>query len=128
MRKQSAVQLHVGTALESFEARPDGVQVRTREGGALHGDALVGADGLWSRVRQHLLLDAPPRATGHLAYRAMVEQQHLPLALRSQHVTVWMGASQHVVVYPVRRGQWLNVVWIASRVFRTARLYLQCWS
>lgn len=110
VRKQSAVQLHVGTALESFEARPDGVRVRTREGGALHGDALVGADGLWSRVRQHLLHDAPPRATGHLAYRAMVEQQHLPLALRSQHVTVWMGASQHVVVYPVRRGQWLNVV------------------
>jgi salicylate hydroxylase len=30
--------------------------------------------------------------------------------LRSQHVTAWLGPKLHVVQYPVRGGEWLNVV------------------
>jgi salicylate hydroxylase len=69
---------------------------------------------LWSRVRQNLLKDADPVATGHLAYRAMVEQSSLPQHLRSQQVTAWLGPKLHVVQYPVRRGEWLNVVAIVQ--------------
>lgn len=114
VRKQPAVQLYTGDALTAFENHSEGVQVLTRAGVTLQGDALIGADGVWSRVRQHLLHDAPARVTGHLAYRAMVQQQTLPLALRSQQVTVWMGAHLHVVAYPVRCGEWLNVVAIVE--------------
>ncbi|CAN5255026.1 FAD-dependent monooxygenase [soil metagenome] len=76
----------------------------------VEGDALIGADGLWSRVRQQMLNDAPPRVTGHLAYRAMLPQTSLPVRLRSQQITVWLGPKLHVVHYPVRGGEWLNVV------------------
>ncbi|MCF8209843.1 MAG: FAD-dependent monooxygenase, partial [Rhodoferax sp.] len=51
-----------------------------------------------------------PRVSGHLAYRAMVEQKFLPENLRSQLVTAWLGPRLHVVQYPVRQGAWLNVV------------------
>ena len=80
----------------------------------IEGDALIGADGLWSRVRQQMLNDAPPRVTGHLAYRAMLPQTSLPARLRSQQVTVWLGPKLHVVHYPVRGGEWLNVVAIVQ--------------
>lgn len=73
-------------------------------------DALIGADGVWSAVRQQLLGDGPARFTGHLAYRAMVAQADLPTHLRSDQVTVWMGPRLHVVHYPVRGGQWLNLI------------------
>lgn len=76
----------------------------------LRSDVLVGADGLWSRVRSQVLRGGGPRVTGHLAYRAMVRQSELPQALRSQVVTAWMGPDFHVVQYPVRGGEWLNVV------------------
>jgi salicylate hydroxylase len=51
-----------------------------------------------------------PTPTGQLAYRALVAQSSLPLHLRSQQVTAWLGPNLHVVQYPVRRGEYLNVV------------------
>jgi salicylate hydroxylase len=36
--------------------------------------------------------------------------------LRSDQVTVWMGPRLHVVHYPVRSGQWLNLVAIVHGV------------
>ena len=83
-------------------------------GPAIEGDALIGADGLWSPVRQWLLGDGPPRVTGHLAYRALLPQSSLPERLRSQQITAWLGPRLHVVQYPVRRGEWLNVVGIVQ--------------
>jgi salicylate hydroxylase len=40
----------------------------------------------------------------------MLPQRDLPQALRSQVITAWMGPDFHVVQYPVRGGEWLNVV------------------
>jgi salicylate hydroxylase len=76
----------------------------------VEGDALIGADGLWSRVRELMLGDGPPRVSGHLAYRAMLPQARLPEHLRSQQVTAWLGPKLHAVQYPVRGGEWLNLV------------------
>lgn len=80
----------------------------------VEGDALVGADGLWSRVRELMLGDGPPRVSGHLAYRAMLPQASLPGPLRSQQVTAWLGPKLHAVQYPVRGGEWLNLVVIVQ--------------
>jgi salicylate hydroxylase len=65
-------------------------------------------------VRQCLLGDEAPRVTGHLAYRAVIPQRELPEKLRSQAVTAWLGPQLHVVQYPVRRGEWLNVVAVVA--------------
>lgn len=75
---------------------------------------LVGADGLWSRVRAHVMRSGGPRQTGHLAYRAMVPMAALPAHMRTQEVTAWMGPDFHVVHYPVRGGDLLNVVAIVQ--------------
>jgi salicylate hydroxylase len=88
--------------------------VKSADGLEVEGDALIGADGLWSRVRELMLGDGPPRVTGHLAYRAMLAQSALPEKLRSQQVTVWLGPRLHAVQYPVRGGEWLNLVVIVQ--------------
>ena len=95
-----------------FVQTPQQVAVQTSGGRSFGGDLLLGADGLWSVVREALLADGPPRVTGDLAYRALVSQATLPAHLRSQHITVWLGPDMHVVQYPVRAGEWLNVVGI----------------
>ncbi len=104
------VKLHLRRPLLSFHQTAQAVSVRAEGGPEIEADVLVGADGLWSTVRQQLLGDGLPRRTGHVAYRALLPQLQLPEALRSQQITVWLGPRMHVVQYPVRRGELLNVV------------------
>jgi len=92
-------------------------------------EALVIADGVWSNLRQQLFGDGPPRMTGHLAYRALVRQSDLPEYLRIQDVSVWMGPNVHVVQYPVRGGEWLNVVCLTEGQMQGITLQeLQDWN
>jgi salicylate hydroxylase len=104
------VQVRLGHAVHGWRETADGLEVNTADGANVQANALIGADGVWSAVRQQLLGDAPARFTGHLAYRALVAQADLPAHLRSDEVTVWMEPRLHVVHYPVRGGQWLNLV------------------
>ena len=115
VRAQGTVQLHQDTTVSGFDATTGGVRVATvratgTAGPVVEGNALIGADGLWSRVREVLLRDGPPRPSGHLAYRALVPQASLPATLRSQDVTAWLGPRLHVIGYPVCAGTALNVV------------------
>ena len=106
----TGVQIALGQTIAGWSESTEGVVAQSASGQSWQADALVGADGVWSTVRQQLLADAPARFTGHLAFRALVSQADLPLALRSDDVTVWMGPRLHVVHYPVQAGRALNVV------------------
>lgn len=108
--QSAGVDMRLGQTVQGWQGSEAALQVNTVQGLSLQASALIGADGVWSAVRQQLLGDAPARFTGHLAYRALVPQADLPTHLRSDQVTVWMGPRLHVVHYPVRSGQWLNLV------------------
>jgi salicylate hydroxylase len=114
LQQRSDVQLSLGCWLASYTETPQTVTLSTTDGLDVEGDMLIGADGLWSRVRELMLNDGAPRVPGHLAYRAMLPQHSLPEQLRSQQVTAWLGPRMHVVQYPVRGGDWLNVVAIVQ--------------
>lgn len=104
------VQLNQGITIDHYAESDGAVLIRTTEGKEIEGDALIGADGVWGRIRTQMLGDGPPRSTGHLAYRALARQASLPKRLRTQEVTAWLGPRLHVVQYPVRRGDWQNLV------------------
>ena len=110
LQQQPDVHLNLEQTIEGYSASDDAVTVRTHCKKVIEGDALLGADGVRSRVRAQLLGDGPPRATGHLAYRVVVPQAALPQALRTSEVTTWLGPRLHVVQYPVRRGELQNLV------------------
>ena len=114
---QQTVELKLNSQVTAVSQTVDAVQVETLSDttSTTHGaQVLVGADGIWSAVRPHVAGNTPPRATGHLAYRAMLPQSALPLSLRSDVVTVWLGPKFHAVQYPVRGGEWLNLVVIVQ--------------
>lgn len=113
-QRNTDVKFHMGQWLGSYVDSEHGVQITSLEGTTWQCSALIGADGIWSTVRQLMLKDEEPRVTGHLAYRGIVSQHDLPAYLRSRQVTVWLGEKLHLVHYPVRKGHWLNVVAIVE--------------
>lgn len=110
VQAQGLAQLQLGAEVTRFAQTAQGIAVVMSDGKIQSGTALLGADGLWSAVRRQLLNDATPAPTGHLAYRALLRQSDMPTSLRSQQVTAWLGPRLHAVQYPVRGGDWLNLV------------------
>lgn len=114
--RNCGAELQLGQSIAQVSQGDDSVQLTLQDGSAADGSLLVGADGVWSRVREQVLGDGVAAASGHLAYRALVAQTELPVVLRSRDVTVWLAPQAHVVAYPVRRGEWLNIVAVVEGV------------
>jgi 2-polyprenyl-6-methoxyphenol hydroxylase-like FAD-dependent oxidoreductase len=73
------------------------------------GQALVGADGGKSVVRAQYVNDQP-RVTGHVVYRAVVDEADFPADLKWNASSIWVGPNCHLVHYPLRGGAQYNVV------------------
>jgi len=116
VQHQAKVALSLNTRIASFDVSANGVRVHTEDGREVVGDALIGCDGLWSQVRTGLLGARPVRASGHLAYRGMVPANDMPIGCRGNVVTAWLGPRLHVVHYPVRGGDWFNLVAVVHGV------------
>lgn len=112
----SQVQLHTGARVSRIATRGgEAVCASADDTRAWEADGLVGADGVWGATRTRVIEhDTPPHRTGHTAWRALLPQGQLPQALRSDRIQVWLGAQLHVVAYPVRAGDFLNVVVLAE--------------
>jgi len=109
-RAQPAITLQIKSKLLSFTQDAAGVEVQLADGRRLCGRALVGADGLWSRVREQIVGDGKPRVSGHIAYRAVLPIADVPPPLFSPDVVLWGGEKTHLVHYPLRRGELFNLV------------------
>ncbi|MEO8390446.1 MAG: 3-hydroxybenzoate 6-monooxygenase [Polaromonas sp.] len=109
-RAQPNVTLRTQAKVESFEQSADGVTVHLNGGETIHGSALIGADGMWSRIREAVVGDGKPRVSGHIAYRAVLKREEVPAHLWSDDVLLWGGEKTHLVHYPLRRGELFNLV------------------
>jgi 3-hydroxybenzoate 6-monooxygenase len=103
------IEFVTSTQVVDVEQTARGVAALDAEGRVHHGVALVGCDGGRSAVRGKLVGD-PPRISGHVVYRAVVDAQDFPAELRWNAAALWVGPNCHVVHYPVRHGHQYNLV------------------
>jgi salicylate hydroxylase len=108
-RQDALVRLHTNSKCVAFKDKGDGVDVTLADGRVVSGSALVGADGLWSVVRQSIVGDGAPRLAGHICYRAIVPIEQLPEDMRSNAMNLWVGPKMHMVLWPMRKGAFSNV-------------------
>jgi salicylate hydroxylase len=116
--EREGVGLSLSSRVSGMVETGEAVHLQIQGAAEVSGDAMAGADGLWSAVRAQVREDGPPTPTGHLAYRGLAVQRDLPAPLRTADVTVWLGPRLHVVAYPVRRGEAVNVVAIVQGTSR----------
>ena len=74
------------------------------DGSKAHADAVIGADGVHSKIREILLGPEKPKFTGRVAHRTV-----FPTALMHGFTvdtcTKWWGPDRHIVIYPVKAGR-----------------------
>ncbi|HEX3847243.1 MAG TPA: FAD-dependent oxidoreductase [Steroidobacteraceae bacterium] len=97
----SGTSVRLGTSFESIAPAPDRVGVRFTDGSRGEYDLLIGADGLFSKVRSAVFPEAPkPRYTGQGCWRAVVPRPADITAAR-----LFMGAKTKAGVNPVSRDE-----------------------
>ena len=103
------VTLTTNAKVVAFAQDGRGVTATTEDGRTFEGRALIGADGLWSVVRQKIVGDGQPRVAGHVTYRAVLSIEETPPDLRDNVMKLFAGDKVHAVFYPVRGGKLFNL-------------------
>jgi salicylate hydroxylase len=114
-RETLDVTLELGVRVEEFAAHVRGVSVLGRRGSQVLDErciALVGADGIWSTVAARLRGQQPPTFRHRTAWRALIPADAVPQEFREPFVHLWLGHDAHLVHYPVRSGNLINLVGI----------------
>ena len=92
--------IRLGKRLDGIE--PEGARVRLTfaDGSAVLVDAVVGADGVHSRVREIMHGPEQPDFTGRVAYRTTYPAARLN-GVPTDENTKWWGPDRHIVIYYV---------------------------
>ncbi|MDR6775181.1 3-hydroxybenzoate 6-monooxygenase [Azospirillum sp. BE72] len=109
-RTSDLIELRTSSSVERYEQDGASVTVTLGNGGRLTGSALIGADGLRSKVRAQVVGDAQPRVSGHTTFRSVIPTEQMPEDLRWNAATLWAGPKCHIVHYPLKGGKVFNLV------------------
>jgi 2-polyprenyl-6-methoxyphenol hydroxylase-like FAD-dependent oxidoreductase len=114
VRREKSDAIHLGSKCIGFTQDAEGVTL-TFENREATGDALVGADGVHSVVRQGLFGQDQPQFSGVIAWRGIVPMESLPQHMSRMVGVNWVGPGGHVVHYPLRAGKLMNFVGALDR-------------
>jgi len=116
VRKLDPAAIVLNAKASQVEEYSTSATVHFADGSSAQADLLVGADGIKSVVRRHVIGADQPLFTGQVAWRCTVPVSRIAPELRTDIVsTVWCGPKNHAVTYYLRNGELLNFVGCVER-------------
>lgn len=116
-----------GKTLVRIAADGPRVALAFADGSTVVTDAVIGADGVHSLVREHVGIADRPRFTGRVAYRTTFPATLLRGADVGPSRTKWWGADRHMVAYLVTAAR-DEVYFVTSQPERAEWITLESWS
>ncbi len=104
------VELQTNAHVVGYKQKGENVSALMENGDEVNGTALIGAEGLWSKIREQLVGDGPPKVSGHTTYRSVIPIKDMPEELRWNAATLWAGPKCHIVHYPLSGWKFFNLV------------------
>src|SRR5690606_11471834 len=77
---------------------------------------VIGADGVWSALRDHVEDGPQPKFSGNAAWRFTMPANSVASWLSAGDITAFVGSHAHMVVYPLKDTASVNLVAIASGI------------
>jgi salicylate hydroxylase len=112
--RQRSIEVTTGFEVRDIEARDEAVIVGSPDGRRLEGAMLVGADGLWSMVRQWVMPGSSPKPCGKVAMRTVLQRSDCKGPLADDVIGAWLSSEGHVVHYPIRGGREVALVVVSG--------------
>jgi len=104
------IQITLNCRIVEFTDDGRTVAAMSDDGRVMRGRALIGADGIRSKVREVLKKGEPdPLSPGLMAARSVPDLQTVPEEVRPHRITIWLGPRCHTIYYPLRSGTILNL-------------------
>jgi salicylate hydroxylase len=109
--------IRLGARCTGVCSRGCGATATFADGTEVEADAIIGADGINSSVRESLFGPQPARFTQQMAWRCIVPIDRVPTRVgpggsveigRDEYVG-WIGTDGHVICYPIRGGALYNI-------------------
>ena len=88
----------------------DHMAVTCANGQSYHAEALIAADGLWSKGRSLIDPEPMPNYDHFVAYRGAIPIEKVSEHAGLDNVMLWSGPNRHFMQYPIRRGELFNQV------------------
>lgn len=104
------IEILTSTRITQIEEESDHAVVIAEDGRKWPCEIVVGCDGLWSVVREHIIGKEEPRFTHHVAYRGVVSLSEVPDRLKPNDVVHWVRDNSHLVHYRIGVQGLLNIV------------------
>ena len=106
-----------GFRVNKFVDTGDEIILHSISGDQQKGRLLIGADGLWSRIRRQLYPGITPAFYGKSAWRTIVPRNEVPEPFNRLETGLWMAPDAHLVHYPVQGGEAVNLVAVITEKF-----------
>ncbi|KLK93683.1 FAD-binding monooxygenase [Microvirga vignae] len=118
VRSEPSIRIITGRKVEEVRDGLDRAElIWTSSNGSREGmtaDVVIGADGVWSKVRRAIGDKALPTFHGYVAWRSTFDRKIAPPELAGNETGLWLGTKGHVVHYPIFSGHLINVVAIVK--------------
>jgi salicylate hydroxylase len=97
-------------AFDHCDVTDQGLKVTNKDGAAINGRALIGADGVHSLVRKALFSHYKLFFSGKTAWRALLPADQAPAPMAENIVGLWLAPHAHFVHYPIEGGKTISLV------------------
>jgi salicylate hydroxylase len=114
-RAHPLIDLRTNSRVTGFAADGAGIVGTLASGERVRAAALIGADGVYSNVRQRIVGDGDPLPAGAIIFRATIPAADMPKELQHPYPTFWAGPGWHMIYYPISDWSMFNLGCTANR-------------
>jgi salicylate hydroxylase len=100
--------LNLGRRCVGVDERASGAELRFADGSSAAADLVVGADGVHSVIRPHVVGEVRGRFSGTVGYRGLVPVEAMPSLPDPTPLQFWAGPRRHLLHYAIDGGRTVN--------------------
>jgi salicylate hydroxylase len=117
--------VNLGRRCVGVDERDSGAELRFADGSSATADLVVGADGVHSVARRHVVGEVRGRFSGTVGYRGLVPVEAMPSLPDPTPLQFWAGPRRHLLHYAIDGGRTVNFLAVVRTPEWTADTWME---